>query len=428
MRTARARPVVGTVLNHPAPDLLTVFLTDAGQRVEFDIPVTAVAGYPVDTTVTVLLDENGIPWRLASQGYRPNGLAVLVVGVGLAGLVLLGRVLHWRRGLARLSAGPVLVLRVRVRPNAALDPVVYAADDERGERALLVVRAVLVDAPDEEGAPAADEQPDEDADKDKDGDGDGDAADRDRRDPLAPELIARMRQTDPAILYGLPRDGAALAVRYPDASWYLGPRAAAGPPRRVEVPAAVRLADQRTEARRSLGVSTEPRVWRPKLVTRLLSGLFMVVLLLPAAVVWRTRRVDLLLLGCVAITAVVVLGLYDGLYARIATDAHRVTVVEPTSIRTLGWDEIEIVEPFDDRLTIHALDPKQSIPVGNLRGAVRPDRARRIAADLNAMLADPALRPHGEYRPPVAGTARLVVLYGAYLAVTLVAVVLASWH
>ncbi|MGW0229287.1 hypothetical protein ACWDWO_13305 [Actinopolymorpha singaporensis] len=189
-----ATRVPGTVLAHLDDGYaLKVRVSPPGSDVR-TLETFDASGYPVGSPVHVLVDGS---WaRLAAEPFDPTGWYMLAAGAALVGATLVGTVLAWRRRLAVLASGPVPALTVWAgpAPDGLLTSdspwvrraVVYAADDENMRRPLLVVPVEAYDLHD-------DDRPDDDLPDD--------------------DLPEKDDEPGPAILFGLPGDGAVLALQ-----------------------------------------------------------------------------------------------------------------------------------------------------------------------------------------------------------------------
>ncbi|MFD2081303.1 hypothetical protein [Actinopolymorpha cephalotaxi] len=213
----QATRVPGTVLAHLDDDYaLRVRLGPPGSGTR-KLETFDASGYPVGSSVDVLVDRS---WaRLVAEPFDPIGWYLDAAGLALLGTTLVVTALAWRRRLAALTSGPVPALTVWAGPDPGglFTPrsawvqrvVVYAADDESMSRPLFTVPVEALevgweDLPDED---LPDEDlPDEDFPDDED-------------------------EPGPATLFGLPVDGAVLALRVEgDGSLLLLPT---GPARRA---------------------------------------------------------------------------------------------------------------------------------------------------------------------------------------------------
>lgn len=151
------------------------------------------SGYPVGSAVQVLVDGS---WaRLAAEPFDPTGWYMLAAGFALLGTTLVVTTLAWRRRLAALASGPVPALAVWVDPDRdhflmfrqrwVQHAVVYAADDESMSRPLFAVPVEALEA------------------------GHDDLRDDDLPDDDLPDDD----EPGPATLFGLPGDGAVIALR-----------------------------------------------------------------------------------------------------------------------------------------------------------------------------------------------------------------------
>lgn len=193
-----ATRVPGTVLAHLDDDYaLRVRLGPPGPDVR-RLETFDASGYPVGSSVHVLVDGS---WaRLAAEPFDPTGWYMLAAGAALVGATLVGTVLAWRRRLTALASGPVPALTVWAGPApdgllTSRDPwvrraVVYAADDETMSRPLFVVPVEAFDLSHDEDRldDRLDDLPDDD-------------------------LPEKDDEPGPATLFGLPCDGAVVALR-----------------------------------------------------------------------------------------------------------------------------------------------------------------------------------------------------------------------
>ncbi|WP_406455407.1 hypothetical protein OH768_19770 [Streptomyces sp. NBC_01622] len=329
---------------------------------------------------------------------------VYVIGLGLT--VLLSGVQGRRRARA-LRQAPAPVLRVLVRESAHGDTEILAADDPAALRPLFRVAV----SEQEDSADRADKDP-EDPD---DVDGLLDALDDALSDGLPAERSGPLRE---AVLYGTPYDGAEILIvsaapkpgGRPVTQWSTGPvrpLSESGVRRRLvrEKRAAVRAA--RNDARHEELVaavraeSAEPvpvRRWRAGPVD------WLAAFLMAQCGVWLYwiatdeslwHRALLFLIGLRGATRIPV-----KLSWRITADRTGIWLNGLLWPRHIPWDDLRSArrEGFDLKLRRRGGDSwvvaaPHSARLQRARGRIHPYDA--LAAELSAMIAEPALRPTG---------------------------------
>lgn len=327
------------------------------------------------------------------QGTTMTG--VFVIGLGLT--VLLSGVLGRRRARA-LRQAPAPVLRVLVREDTRGDAEVFAADDTTALRPLFTV--VLTEL---------DDSTDDDNDDDDDEDLEGllDRLDDDRSGPLRE-----------AVLYGTPYDGAEILLvsaapkpgEPPVTEWSTGPvrpLSERGVRRRIVREKRAVAQAARAEARheelvgavRAATVVGQVRRWRAGPVDWLATFLMVqwCAWFFWAGVddsLWH--RALLLLIGLMGAARVPV-----KLRWRITADRTGIWLNELRRPRHIPWDDVRSArrESFDLKVRWRGGDSwSVAAPrwawLQRRRGLTHPYDA--LAAELSAMIADPALRPTGE--------------------------------
>ncbi|MFG2778960.1 hypothetical protein ACGFY7_14080 [Streptomyces prunicolor] len=350
-------------------------------------------GAGVGVPGVVLLATSGL-WREPDD--RQLAVAEGLFVVGLALTLLLSGTLGRRRATA-LRKAPAPVLRVLVGKDDHEDAVIYATDDTEALRPLFTVATR--------------------ASGDDKGEGD------DKDDPVGPEELEEILDATAtagpallreAVLYGAPYDGAEILLigaaeepgEPPVTEWSTGPvrPLAEGAARRRlarEKRAAVRAArDEELAATVRAGIAVVPvRRWRAGPVDRLASFL---------TVQWCTGyfllaiddslwfRGLLLLFGLMCAVRVPV-----KLRWRITADRTGIWVNRLRAPRHIPWDELRAArrESFELQLRVRdgdnwAVAAPRWAWWQRRRGLIHPYDA--LAAELAAMIADPALRPTGE--------------------------------
>lgn len=340
----------------------------------------------------VLLATSGL-WREADGRQLAVAEGLFVVGLALT-LLLSGT--FGRRRATALRKAPAPVLRVLAGKDDHEDAVIYATDDTEALRPLFTVatRAVREDEGDDKDDEAQLEELEELLDA-----------------PAKTGARAPLRE---AVLYGTPYDGAEILLvgaaeepgEPPVTEWSTGPvrPLAEGAARRRlarEKRAAVRAArDEELAATVRSGIAVVPvRRWRAGPVDWL--GTFLVVQW-AGWVLWGSDDAGLwygtvLLLGGLA-GATLVPG---KLCWRVTADRTGIWLNGLRRPRHVPWDDLRSVrrEAFELRLRVRDGDPWDvSAPrwpwLQRKRGLIHPYDA--LAAELAAMIADPALRPTGE--------------------------------
>jgi hypothetical protein len=335
---------------------------------------------------------------------------VYVIGLGLT--VLVSGELGRRRARA-LRQAPAPVLRVLVRKSAHGDLEVLAADDTAALRPLF--RVAVSEAEDTAGHTDTDPKDPEDPDDPDDPD-DVDVLVDTLADGPVPERSGPLRE---AVLYGTPYDGAEILLVSaapkpggpPVTQWSTGPvrpLSESGVRRRLvrEKRAAVRAA--RNDARHEELVaavraeSAEPvpvRRWRAGPVD------WLAAFLMAQCGVWLywiatdeslSHDIVLFVLGLRGATRIPV-----KLSWRITADRTGIWLNGLLRPRHILWDDLRSArrEGFDLKLRWRGGDTwvvaaPHSARLQRARGRIHPYDA--LAAELSAMIADPALRPTGE--------------------------------
>ncbi|MFJ5301523.1 hypothetical protein [Streptomyces sp. NPDC088350] len=328
------------------------------------------------------------------QGAAGAGLFLL----GLAFTVLLSGVLGRRRARA-LRRAPAPVLRVLVRKDGHGDAVVFAADDTTGARPLFTV-PVMTQAVDE------DEDEEEESDEEEELDELLDGLKDEERGPL-----------HEAVLYGTPCDGAEVLLvgaapkpgEPPLTEWSTGPvrplserglRSRLAREERAAVRAARAEAERAelVEAARTMTV-VPVRRWRAGPVDLLSAflvvqwGVWLCVIGFDG-VFWH--RALLLAVGLMGALTVPV-----KLRWRLTADRTGIWLNRLRAPRHIPWDDLRAArrESFELQLRVRGGDNwAVSAPrwpwFQRRRGLTHPYDT--LAAELSAMIADPALRPTGE--------------------------------
>jgi len=341
-------------------------------------------------------------WRWTSD--RQVALAEGLFIVGLALTMLLSGTLGRRRALT-LRATPAPVLRVLVGKDDHEDAVVYATDDTEALRPLFTVATRAV-------------RDDENGEEDKDDK--GDKGDEEELEELldAPAKTGARAPLREAVLYGIPCDGAEILLlsaakepgEPPVTEWSTGPvrpLAAGAARRRIarEERAAVRAArdkarDGELAATVRAGTVVVPvRRWRAGPVDWLASFLTVqwclgYFLLGIDDSLWF--RGLLLLFGLMCAVRVPV-----KLRWRITADRTGIWLNRLRAPRHIPWDELRAArrESFELQLRVRdgdnwAVAAPRWAWWQRRRGLIHPYDA--LAAELSAMISDPALRPTGE--------------------------------
>ncbi|MEW1643107.1 hypothetical protein [Streptomyces sp. NPDC091219] len=382
-----------------------------------------------------LLATSGL-WH--GSGGRRLALAEGLFAVGLALTLLLSGTLGRRRATA-LRTTPAPVLRVLVGKDEHEDAVVYAADDTRALRPLFTV--------------ATRAARDEDADGKGDGSDPDDRGDRGDRDDVAAqeeleELLDKAAAPVPgplreAVLYGAPCDGAEILLvgaadepgEPPVAEWSTGPvrplpERAAG--RRIarEERAAVRAArDAELAETVRAGITVVPvRHWRAGAVD-LLAGFL--------TALWCTGYFLLVIDDSLWFQALLlVTGLMCAVRVpvkirwRVTADRTGVWLNRLRAPRHIPWDDLRAArrESFELQLRVRdgdnwAVAAPRWPWLQRRRRLVHPYDA--LAAELTAMIADPALRPTGESGAKERG--RPLWPFAAVLGFAWIAVLVTRW-
>ncbi|WP_405973754.1 hypothetical protein OG496_35025 [Streptomyces sp. NBC_00988] len=343
----------------------------------------------------VLLATSGL-WHGADD--RQLAVAEGLFTLGLALTLLLSGTLGRRRAVA-LRTAPAPVLRVLVGKDEHEDAVIYATDDTEALRPLFTVATRAV--------------------RDDEGEGDGD----DKGDEAAREELEELLDKDAAgepaplreaVLYGTPCDGAEILLltapeepgEPPVTQWSTGPvrplpEGAARRRLAREERAAVRAArDGELAATVRAGTTVVPvRRWRAGPVDRLAGFLTMLwcvgyFLLGIDDSLWLQGL--LLLTGLLCAVRVPV-----KLRWRITADRTGIWLNRLRAPRHIPWDDLRSVrrESFELQLRVRDGDDwSVAAPrwpwLQRRRQLAHPYDA--LAAELAAMIADPALRPTGE--------------------------------
>lgn len=372
----------------------------------------------------VLLATSGL-WHAADD--RRLAVAEGLFTLGLALTLLLSGALGRRRAVT-LRAAPAPVLRVLVGKDEHEDAVIYATDDTEALRPLFTVATRAV----------------------RDDEGEGDGGDKDDeavREELE-ELLDKDAAGDPAplreaVLYGTPYDGAEILLLTapekpgdpPVTQWSTGPvrplpEGAARRRLAREERAAVRAArDEELAATVRAGTTVVPvRRWRAGPVDWLASFLTMLwcagyFLLGIDDSLWL--RGLLLLFGLMCAVRVPV-----KLRWRITADRTGIWLNRLRAPRHIPWDDLRSVrrESFELQLRVRDGDDwSMAAPrwpwLQRRRRLVHPYDA--LAAELAAMIADPALRPTGESEEKERG--RPLWPFAVGLGIAWIAVLVTRW-
>ncbi|MFD4562070.1 hypothetical protein ACFWP5_48545 [Streptomyces sp. NPDC058469] len=341
----------------------------------------------------VLLATSGL-WRGA--GDRQLAVAEGLFTVGLALTLLLSGALGRRRAIT-LRTTPAPVLRVLVGKDEHEDAVIYATDDTEALRPLFTVATRAARDDGGEG-----------------GDKDDEAAPEEPEELLDAHAAAGPAPLREAVLYGTPCDGAEILLigaaekpgEPPVAEWSTGPvrPLPAGVARRRlarEERAAVRAArDEELAATVRAGTTVVPvRRWRAGpadwlasfLTVQWCAGYFLLAI---DDSLWF--RALLLFTGLMCAVRVPV-----KLRWRVTADRTGIWLNRLRAPRHIPWDDLRSVrrESFELQLSVrHGDDWSVAAPRWawwqRRRGRIHPYDA--LAAELSAMIADPALRPTGE--------------------------------
>ncbi|SEE36763.1 hypothetical protein SAMN05216489_06357 [Streptomyces sp. 3213] len=362
-------------------------------------------------------------WRYAED--RRGGLAAGLFLLGLAFTVLLSGVLGRRRALA-LRRAPAPVLRVLVRKDGHGDAVVFAADDTTALRPLFTV-PVMTQATDEDEEEEGDEE--EELDELLDGLKD------EERGPL-----------HEAVLYGAPCDGAEVLLvsaapkpgEPPLTEWSTGPvrplserglRSRLAREERAAARAAHAEAEhaELVEAARTMTV-VPVRRWRAGPVDRLSAflvvqwGVWLCLIGIDDGFWHRALLLAIGLMG--ALVVPVKLGW------RLTADRTGIWLNRLRAPRHISWDDLRSVrrESFELQLRVRGGDNwSVSAPrwpwLERKRGLTHPYDT--LAAELSAMIADPALRPTGESGEEERG--RPLWPYAVVLGIAWIAVLVTRW-
>ncbi|WP_420310884.1 hypothetical protein ACOB87_17005 [Streptomyces sp. YS-B37] len=341
----------------------------------------------------VLLATSGL-WHGTDD--RQLAFAEGLFALGLALTLLLSGTLGRRRATA-LRTTPAPVLRVLVGKDEHEDAVIYAADDPQALRPLFTVATRA--ARDDEG----------------EGDDQGDEAAREELE----ELLEAAGAPSPgplreAVLYGAPYDGAEILLvgaaeepgEPPEAEWSTGPvrplpEGTAGRRRAREERAAVRKArdEELAVAVRAETAVVPVRQWRAGAVDRLaafLTALWCAGYFLLAIDDSLWFRALLFLTGLMCAVRVPV-----KLRWRVTADRTGIWLNRLRAPRHIPWDDLRAArrESFELQLRVRdgdnwAVAAPRWPWLQRRRRLVHPYDA--LAAELSAMIADPALRPTGE--------------------------------
>ncbi|WP_262056029.1 hypothetical protein [Streptomyces sp. STR69] len=369
----------------------------------------------------VLLSTSGL-WRGAENRQGAAGAGLFLTGLALT--VLLSGVLGRRRAVT-LRRAPAPVLRVLVRKDDHEDAVVFAADDTAALRPLFTVAVTELR---DDNAEDADDEDDEDEEL-------LDGAASDDRGPLCE-----------AVLYGTPYDGAEILLvsaapkpgEPPVTEWSTGPvrpLSEHGVRWRLarEKRAAVRAAradaehEQLVEAART-ATPAPVRRWRAGPVD------WLATFLLVQWSVWfflvgidnsLWHRSLLLLVGLMGALRVPV-----KLRWRITADRTGIWLNGLRRPRHIPWDDLRSArrESFELKLRWRGGDSWDvAAPrwprLQRARGLTHPYDA--LAAELSAMIADPALRPTGESGEKERG--RPLWPFAAALGIAWIALLVTRW-
>ncbi|MGW7048814.1 hypothetical protein ACWGDT_40395 [Streptomyces avermitilis] len=358
----------------------------------------------------VLVATSGL-WQAADDRLGSGTVGCFVAGLGVTALAsgVLGR-----RRAAALGRAPAPVLRVLVRDDAEADTEVFATDDVGALRPLFTVS--LLDMGDDE-------------DDEDDGDGDGDDVDEEELEALLKDLDTYVPgPLREAVLYGAPYDGAEVVVV--SAAEEAGDpplvERSTGPVRPLPEGAARRRiaagkAKAGREARRQ-AVYEERRAAAVLAAVRDGGG--------PArrwSAGWldRITVVAVVLWGCYALAGEsgvwrYVIGAGLGLLGvcllpghlawRITADAAGLWFRRLGRSRHIAWDHIRVVECKGTELRADSY--RAGFEEWSVSGPRWPWLERkfglihpyeRVAAEINAMWQDPALRPTAESGGPERG-------------------------
>ncbi|MFJ2888259.1 hypothetical protein ACIO53_19660 [Streptomyces sp. NPDC087305] len=373
----------------------------------------------------VLLATSGL-WH--GTGDRQLAVAEGLFALGLALTLLLSGTLGRRRATA-LRTTPAPVLRVLVGKDEHEDAVIYAADDPQALRPLLTVATRA--ARDDEGA----------------GDDKGDKDDEAAREELE-ELLEAAAAPSPgplreAVLYGTPCDGAEILLvgaaeepgEPPVAEWSTGPvrplpEGTAGRRLAREERAALRKTrdEELAEALRAEIAVVPVRQWRAGAVDRLagfLTALWCAGYFLLAIDDSLWFRALLLLTGLMCAVRVPV-----KLRWRVTADRTGIWLNRLRAPRHIPWDDLRAARRESFELQLRVRD-------GDNWAVAAPrwpwlQRRRRLthpydalAAELSAMIADPALRPTGESGAKERG--RPLWPFAVILGIAWIAVLVTRW-
>lgn len=406
--STHARRATGRVLAHAAPNVLAVHAEWANFWAEPYVAVQHASSYPVGSRVTMIRGDGS--WRVAAEPVREAGGSFVDAGfAGLLGVGLIGRVLLCRRRRAALTKGPVPALRVRVRQDLSGRAVVYAFDDVDAVRPLLTFPAIVADV-----------QPG--------------AATREATSAIVDANIVRrllliekeprprVRDAQGGVLYGVPSDGAAVAVRRSQASSYLAPRShARAPGRRATLDPGRAAAHRRVDP-------TTPRVWRHTRATRAMCwiGLPLCFIAPPPLLWWAPWDGQLFIV--LLFLAYIIGAQYATLRYRFVADVRGVTLVSMRGVRFIAWHDIaaaDAVRNVPAQQEYVLLTPKKARPDEiklDARSAFGPGRSAVIAAELNDMLAQRSRRPRTSYEPPTFARWPVGILVAVYFAIVVAAV------
>ena len=338
------------------------------------------------------------------QGTTMTG--VFVIGLGLT--VLFSGVLGRRRARA-LRHAPAPVLRVLVREDTRGDTEVFAADDTAALRPLFTVAVTELD--------------DSTDDDDDDGNGDDDEDLEDLLDRLDDDRSGPLRE---AVLYGTPYDGAEILLvsaapkpgEPPVTEWSTGPvrpLSERGVRRRLvrEKRAAARAArdearhEELVEAVRTATALPVPvRRWRPGFVDWLATFLMVQ---WGSWLLWVGLDDDfwhwalLLAVGLIGAARVPL-----RLRWRLTADRTGIWLNGLRRPRHIAWEDVRSVRNQSIELKLRwrggngsswetdswEIRAPRWVWLERRRGLIHPYDA--LAAELSAMIADPALRPTGE--------------------------------
>ncbi|MFJ8143033.1 hypothetical protein [Streptomyces sp. NPDC096013] len=372
----------------------------------------------------VLLATSGL-WHGA--GDRQLAVAEGLFVVGLALTLLLSGTLGRRRTTA-LRATPAPVLRVLVGKDEHEDAVIYAADDTQALRALFTVATRAA----------------------REGEGADDKHDKDEAAELEEleELLDAAAAPGPgplreAVLYGTPCDGAEILLvgaaeapgAPPVAEWSTGPvrplpEGAAGRRLAREERAAVRKArdEELAEAVRA-GIAVVPvRRWRAGAVDGLaafLTALWCAGYFLLAIDDSLWFQALLLLAGLMCAVRVPV-----KLRWRITADRTGVWLNRLRAPRHIPWDDLRAARRESVELHLRVRDG-DNWAVAAPRWPWLQRRCQlthphdALAAELTAMIADPALRPTGESGARERG--RPLWPFAAILGIAWIALLVTRW-